>query len=246
MEISNLNEGNFKNVESELVSYPHSPLCNDGDVSDHEQSAAVLPVAVLLIAFNRPQLLAALIERLRLVRPARVYLAIDGPRPSRAGEAGLVNECRALVTAIDWPCEVFTLFRSTNLGCGLGVSSAISWFFTYEERGIILEDDILPDATFFKFCLELLERYQEDERVFSISGCNYVPKAMISRSGEYRFSRLPHVWGWATWRRSWECYEFDMRHWLKRLGVRGLWRGSGRSVPEMFYWARLFHLLSRG
>lgn len=201
--------------------------------------------AVLLIAFNRPDHLATLIERLRVVSPTRIYLAVDGPRPDRAGEHERVQACRDLAASIDWPCAVQTLLQEDNLGCGLGVSTAITWFFAHEERGIILEDDIVPDPSFFPFCTELLDRYQDDTRVFAISGCNFVPPEAISGQGAYRFSQVPHIWGWATWRRSWVQHRLDIEGWRHDLPPHRLWARSGHSLAGALYWAATFELLAR-
>jgi len=202
---------------------------------------------VLVMAFNRPDHLSVLLDRLREVQPERLYVAIDGARAAREGEADRVQACRDLVATVDWPCEVHTLFQDTNLGCGLGVSTAISWLFENEERGIILEDDIIPDPSFFPYCEELLERYEHDDRVFAISGCNLVPPDEQSRPDlPYRFSQVPHIWGWATWRRTWQQHRLDIRDWRQRLPARQLWERSGRSVPGALAWAGTFHMLARG
>ncbi len=210
--------------------------------------ASVEPVVrdpLLLIAFNRPEHLSSLIERLRDTRPARIYLAIDGPRDGHPSDAEMVQACRDLVQRIDWDAEVRTLFQDRNLGCGLGVSTAISWFFEHEERGIILEDDILPESSFFEFCSELLDRYENDERVLAISGCNFVPPEFQERPDlPYRFSRVPHIWGWATWRRSWSLHQLDMHAWSKRLPARKLWKAAGRSPQGFIFWKSIFDLMA--
>ena len=160
--------------------------------------AVTITEPILLLAFNRPDYLAGLIERLREVQPTRIFIAIDGPREDRPEEASKVQACRDLVGTIDWPCEITTLFQESNLGCGLGVSTAITWFFDNVERGIILEDDLEPDPSFFGYCSELLDRYEQDPRVFAISGCNYVPSADQGFPDQsYRFSQVAHIWGWA-------------------------------------------------
>jgi hypothetical protein len=201
---------------------------------------------VLVMAFNRPDHLAVLIDRLREVRPERLFVAIDGPRPARAGEEARVQACRDLVSTVDWPGEVQTLFQESNLGCGRGVSTAITWFFSQVERGIILEDDIIPDPSFFPYCTELLDRYEHDDRVFAISGCNFVPPEHQSRPDlPYRFSQVPHIWGWATWRRSWSQHRLDIAGWRSQLPVTTLLRRVGYSLPSAVYWTSTFELLAR-
>lgn len=202
---------------------------------------------ILVIAFNRPDRLATLLDRLRALQPTRLFVAVDGPREGRAGEAALVQECRDLVSTVDWECEVQTLFQDRNLGCGLGVSTAVTWFLGEVERGIILEDDLVPDPSFFGFCTELLDRYETDERVFAVSGCNYVPASGLTNpDAPYRFSRVPHIWGWATWRRSWTDYRLDISDWRMRLPLSRLWRASGRSPAGTVYWSGVFRTLGRG
>lgn len=203
------------------------------------------PEPVLLIAFNRPDLLAGVIEQVRLVRPPRVYLAVDGPRPDRPQEREQVERCQALADTLDWGCTVHTLFRERNVGCGKGVSGAITWFFEHEERGIILEDDIHAHPSFFAFASELLERYQDDERVFAISGTNFVPPQHIGRGGDYRFSRVPVVWGWATWRRTWERYDFDIAGWQERLPLKRAWHAMGGRTGSLVFWSANFHMMAR-
>ena len=201
---------------------------------------------ILIMAFNRPDHLQVLLQRLREVQPTKVYVAIDGARTHRAGEEAKVQACKDLLATIDWPCEVKTNFQESNLGCGLGVTTAITWFFSNEERGIILEDDIIPDPSYFPYCSELLDRYETDERVFAISGCNFVPPKELSHPDlPYRFSQVPHIWGWATWRRSWDQHNLDIAGWRKQLPVSKLWARSGKSLPGAVYWASTFELLAR-
>lgn len=201
---------------------------------------------ILVMAFNRPDHLAVLLDRLREAEPQRVYVAVDGPRPDRDGEEARVRQCQELVGSINWSCEVHTLFQDSNLGCGLGVTTAISWFFEHEERGIILEDDIIPDLSFFPYCEELLDRYEHDERVFAISGCNFVPPEHQSRPDlPYRFSQVPHIWGWATWRRSWAKHRLDIAGWQDDFSIPTLWSRVDHSIPSTVYWASTFELLAR-
>lgn len=201
---------------------------------------------LLLIAFNRPDHFSQLIERLREIKPARIYVAVDGPREGRLVDSATVPATRELVASIDWTTDVHTLFQESNLGCGLGVSTALNWFFSKEERGIILEDDILPQDSFFEFCSELLDRHSGDPHVLAISGCNFVPPKFISGRSAYRFSRVPHIWGWATWRDKWAIHELDISDWREQMPMRKLWEVSGRSLGGLVFWRSIFNLMAAG
>jgi len=168
---------------------------------------------ILFLVFNRPNTTKQVFEKIREARPPRLYIAADGPRESRKGEEKKCKQVREIVTNVDWDCEVNTLFREVNLGCKSAVSSGIDWFFKHEEMGIILEDDCLPDATFFRFCEELLLQYIDDERVMTISGNNFQPKRRTENS--YYFSKYMHCWGWASWRRAWNHFDLKMKDWPK-------------------------------
>lgn len=159
---------------------------------------------VLLLFFNRPKHAESVLNRLRAVQPARVYVHVDGPRNDKPGEKELVMACRALIDSIDWPCSVKTLIREQNMGLRNGVFDAINWFFAAEELGIVLEDDCLPDLSFFPFCAELLHKYQHDEQVMHIAGSNMAAPAMAGLPASYFASKFSLVWGWASWRRAWQ------------------------------------------
>lgn len=164
---------------------------------------------ILFLVFNRPDTTRLVFEAIRRAKPNRLYVAADGARGDRPGEAEKVEEVKQIVGAVDWPCEVKNLYRDTNKGCKQAVSEAISWFFENEDMGIILEDDCLPDPTFFKFCETLLERYRHDDRIMAICGTNLANTDQMEDS--YYFSGIPHIWGWASWSRVWQEYDVEMR-----------------------------------
>lgn len=170
---------------------------------------APLKTAVLFLVFNRPDTTVQVFEAIRKANPPRLYVAADGPRPEREGESEQVIKVREIATAVDWVCEVKTLFRDKNLGCMNAVSGAITWFFENEEQGIILEDDCLPSQSFFWFCEELLERYKGNDRILIISGYNKQGE-WHSDKMDYFFSNFGGIWGWASWRRAWQYYDEGM------------------------------------
>lgn len=199
---------------------------------------------VLLVAFNRVDTLAEVIRALAPVAPPRVYVAADGPRAGRAGERERCDAVRAMLTALPWRCEVRTRFLDANVGCALGVSGAISWFFEHEEAGVILEDDCVPDPSFLPFCAEVLARHAGDERVMSVLGTR-LARADPAQRASYSFTRFFSAWGWASWRRAWSRYRLEIGDWRAALPVRG------RPLPDLggpsnLGWARKFDTVVRG
>ena len=201
--------------------------------------------AVLFLVFNRPDTPMMAFEAIRQARPPRLYVAADGPRPGRADDWVRCEHVRRIATSVDWPCELRTLFREGNVGCRMAVSGGIDWFFETEEEGIILEDDVVPDASFFPFCEVLLERYRADSTVMMISGnCFHRPDHRLEFS--YFFSRYTYIWGWATWRRAWEHYDRDMTRWPSLRGTDFLRRLGGVQGSHVGYWSRIFQAVHSG
>jgi hypothetical protein len=190
--------------------------------------------AVLLLAFNRPDTTARVFEAIRHARPARLYVAVDGPRSTHPRDALLCAEVKRIVSAVDWPCALHTMFRDENLGCKRGVSAAIDWFFATEEQGIILEDDCLPSGSFFRFCETLLSRFRDDKRVFSVQGNFFGAARKIETS--YLFSKMFYMWGWATWADRWRTVsvqQIDVKR-IRDSIVREKWLGSKLLLQH--YW----------
>jgi hypothetical protein len=171
-----------------------------------------LKTPVALIIFKRPQETERVFAEIRKVKPQKLLVVADGPRADRPGEDQDCDQVRAIIDGVDWDCEVLKNYADINLGCRLRVSSGINWVFEMVEEAIILEDDCLPHPTFFRFAEELLDRYRDDGRIMSISGQN-VQFGRQRTDYSYYFSRYTHSWGWATWRRAWQHFDFDMKLW---------------------------------
>ncbi len=199
---------------------------------------------ILLIVFNRLDTLAPVLSAIRDVHPPRLFVAADGPRANRPGEKEKCDQVREYVLSnIDWPCEVKTRFNEGNLGCGKAVSSAITWFFSEVEEGIILEDDCVPARSFFSYCDELLERYHDDDRVMHIAGHNPLHS---NRAGgaSYYFARVQHCWGWASWRRAWKHYSFNIEGLDRFKAERRLESIFSRKISRD-YWQGIFERMER-
>ncbi|MBC8065707.1 MAG: glycosyltransferase family 2 protein [Chlorobia bacterium] len=196
--------------------------------------------AVMMIVFNRPEQTRQVFQRIREAKPKRLYIAADGPRPGRPDDIDSTSETRKIAQLVDWPCEVKTLFRDSNLGCKTAIKTGLDWFFEQEEEGIVLEDDCVPDPTFFRFASEMLDKYRNDDRIATIAGTNYLLGSQDFEASYY-FTKYLFVWGWASWRRVWKDYDFHIRQWPK-------FRDEGRlhrvfpNRRSLKYWTMVFDL----
>lgn len=166
-----------------------------------------LDLSVLLIFFARPNTLEKVFQEVKKARPSKLFLACDGPRENRESDKENVEKCKQIVSDIDWECEVHTLYREQNEGCGKGPSNAISWAFNYTDKLVILEDDCVPAESFFPYMKELLDRYEFDTRIGMISGFNHL-KDWEAGGNSYFFTKSAATLGWATWKRVWKDYDF--------------------------------------
>jgi hypothetical protein len=203
-------------------------------------------VPVLVLGFNRPDGIRQLFAMLSVIQPEQLFFAVDGPRAGNLDDHERVDQTRKLIELIDWDCDIQTQFQSENLGCARGVTAGIDWFFSKVTEGIILEDDVIPVESFFQFSAELLVRYRDDQRVWCISGSNRLPSGELPPDYSYRFSAIPQVWGWATWRDRWEKYSLDISNWRANgLSHYKLLKTVGYSPSAFAFWSANFDLMAR-
>ena len=195
---------------------------------------------VLFLIFNQPDITKVTFEEIRKAKPKHLYISADGPREDNEND---LIECKAtrdmIMETIDWDCEVYTRFLEKNLGVKKAVSSAITWFLDEVEEGIIIEYDCVPSQSFFLFCQELLERYRYDTRIMTINGSNF-NFGLKSGNASYFYSRLPSVWGWATWKRAWKYWDGELSTYpeFKR---QDLMYGIFKTKKSMNYWYNKFN-----
>lgn len=181
-------------------------------ISDLPMANKAFETPVALIIFNRPELTRKVLEKIREVRPKKLYVISDGPRADKPLDAELVLACRRQIDEIDWDCEIVRDYADKNLGCRERVVTGLSKVFNQEDKAIILEDDCLPSISFFFFTETLLNRYADDARLGSIGGT--LPTGISAPGDEsYFFSQYPMIWGWGTWSRVWKSYDAAILKW---------------------------------
>lgn len=165
-------------------------------------------VPILILAFNRPKYTKALFNKLKELEPTKLYIVCDGPRYDNHNDKILCDQTKEIFENINWPCELKKLYRDINLGCKLSVKDGIDWFFSYEEMGIILEDDCIPNLSFFNFCELMLNKHQLNKEIFQVSGTSYLLNK--DNFNGYFHSFISPIWGWATWKDRWR--EMNLNH----------------------------------
>ena len=194
---------------------------------------------ILFLIFNRPDTTQKVFSRIREIKPKYLFIAADGPRVNKEGEYEKCQQARQIVSNIDWDCEVKLLFRDENLGCKIAVSNAITWFFEHVEQGIILEDDCLAHKSFFTYCETLLDKYKDNEEVMHIGGNNFSYKMNWFKSEQYFFSAYSLIWGWATWRRTWNKFDIELSNYEKLLDSNQISLYL-KTKKEVSYWRERF------
>ena len=192
---------------------------------------------IVLIIFRRPDKTLKVFEKIRQVKPSKLFVICDAPRTEKPDEYEKCEKSRAIIDTIDWDCEVIKNYADTNLGSFRRIPTGLDRVFDQVEEAIILEDDCLPDLSFFQFCEELLNYYRNDQRIIMISGNNF-QLGYQKNQDSYYFSRYTHTWGWATWKRAWKHFDMEMSAWPE-IRDQQLLRTILDSDRDVKYWTSI-------
>lgn len=194
---------------------------------------------VVFIIFNRPDVTQRVFSAIAKARPKKLLVIADGARTNYPDDKQNCKDTRDIIESVDWPCNVLTHYSNINNGCKNQISTGLDWAFTQVKEAIILEDDCLPDISFFRFCDELLEKYRNNGRISMISGDNFQFGKQQPKNSYY-FSKYTHIWGWATWSKSWNNYDQHMYSWPKLRKTNWL-RNILPNKLSIWYWSHIFN-----
>jgi hypothetical protein len=187
---------------------------------------------VLLIMFNRYDETKMVFDKLREAKVKTLYFVCDGPREGNVKDIEEQKKLKQLPEMVDWDCDVHIMFREKNMGCGRGVSSAITWAFENEDRLIILEDDCVPSLPWFAFCNHCLEKYKNDTRVWTINGRSQNENDPSFHGYDYTFTIYTHSAGWATWKRVWDGFDIKIPYMEQFMKEGGFSNISGSRLEQ--------------
>ncbi|WP_440915362.1 glycosyltransferase family A protein [Candidatus Pelagibacter sp.] len=198
-------------------------------------------IPILILGYNRPTHIKKLIISLRNIKPKKIYICLDGSKKN-IEDIKKCNLVKKEINKINWKCVVKKKYNNLNLGCKLSVGKGIEWFFSNNKFGIILEDDCIPNRSFFHFCLLMNKLYKNNKKIFSISGSNFYNGKI---DNDYYFSKYPHCWGWATWSRAWKHYDKNLKFWPKWKKTKN-WNSFHSNLIEKNYWEKIFNKVKSG
>ncbi len=210
----------------------------------NRQILTMLDVPIALVIFNRPESVRRSFARIRAAQPSKLFVISDAARPDCEGEEELVAQSREIAQQVDWPCQVRKIYATENLGCDRRIASGITEAFDEVDRLIVIEDDCVADSSFFGYCQELLQKYQHDQRVMAVSGNNF-QQGIRRTESSYYFSKYPHCWGWATWRRAWQHFDLQMTGW-PQFRDQGHLASVCSSKAEVEYWIKMLDRVYNG
>ncbi|MFC2152001.1 glycosyltransferase family 2 protein [Bacteroidota bacterium] len=155
-------------------------------------------IPIALFTFKRKDTVFRILDRIAQVKPKKIYIISDGPRDEH--EKDIILDVRASIeNYISWDCEIIKNYAEENRGVYRNIGEGAKWVFSLEEKAIFLEDDNLPALTFFKFCQEMLEKYEGDNRILWICGTNYLKEYIPEDGSSYMFTKHMLPCGWASW-----------------------------------------------
>ena len=204
----------------------------------------MLKTPIVLFVFNRPSFAERIFSTIAIIKPSALFIFADGPRENIKDDLILCEQTRKVFDYINWPCKVERIFSKSNIGCRESIPKGLNYAFSLVEECIILEDDCIPEISFFEFCENLLEKYRNETKIMTIGGHRSDgPNEYDSFS--YYFSKYPSIWGWATWKNRWEKYDLRMTEWTELRNTNWL-NNILSSSKEVAYWYNFFDKMQKG
>ena len=203
--------------------------------------------AVVLIIFRRPDTTQRVFQAIRDVRPKQLFIVADGPRSDIRGEREKCQATRRVVAKdnIDWDCKVYRNYADENMGCKHRFVSGLDWVFEQVDEAIILEDDCLPNNSFFRFQDAMIEKYRSDNRIMHVAGTNMGVDRSFEKNSYY-FSKQTFIWGWGTWKRAWKKYDAKIEMWKNLRKEKNIWKDILVNKREIKVRKRLWNRVFKG
>ena len=203
----------------------------------------MIKTPVVIICFNRPIVTKKVFEQIKKKKPTKLFIIMDGPRYKNFEDVKNIKKVKKIFKDINWKCKVYKNFAKKNLGLKERVITGLNWVFKKVDKAIILEDDCYPSDNFFNFCESMLNFYQNNKKVLVITGNNFQKESVDNKS--YYFSKYSHIWGWATWRSTWNLFNDEEKNIQKFLKSKKF-KKINKIIDEQNYWKSMYYQIKQG
>lgn len=198
--------------------------------------------SIALFTHRRPYHTKKILKSLNNLSFKRIYIINDGWRNDL--EKKLVLKVRNIIDRKENFNKVHKLFLNQNIGIRNIFKIGLDWIFNNEKKIIILEDDTLPNKSFFKFCDKLLIKYKNKNKISMICGTNFKSSLTNKSKNSYFFSKYSFIWGWATWKDRWALYDNQLKKWNEYKNSKSFSKYFANN-NEMKFWKNNFDYLSK-
>ena len=196
-------------------------------------------IPIVYVCFNRPELTKKTFECIKKIKPSKLFLILDGPRKNNKRDKINCLKVKKIIQNINWKCKLYKNFSKENLGLKNRFFTGLDWVFSSANEAIILEDDCLPHKDFFYFCEAMLKKYKNSNKVKFITGNNFQNPKKMEISEDYYFSKYSHIWGWATWKKTWLDVNRNDTFWKKKI-FDSNFEMMKSSTKEKKYWKNMY------
>lgn len=198
-------------------------------------------IPILFIFFDRQDTTLRVLCAIKDIKPKKLFIYCDGTRDNDFEEKRIIEVRNKVLDFIDWDCDLKVNFERKNKGICLGPYSAIKWFFSFVDKGIVLEHDCLPSSDFFSYCKECLLKYEYTSNIMLIGGNCY--QANSKNYDSYYFTKYMYGWGFATWKRVVDKYQIEWEH--SDIEILNVVKKRCCCKKEITYWNSIFKPLIR-
>ncbi len=195
-------------------------------------------VPIILFVYNRPEHTKKTVDSLQrnnLARDSSLFIFSDGPR--KGSDQKKINEVRSFIHKIDGFKSIEIEESKINKGLANSVIEGVTKVLKKFHKAIILEDDIVCSSDYLTYMNEALNKYVNNNRIFSISGYSFPINIPAEYDGDVYVLPRASTWGWGTWIDRWERVDWNVTDYDKfiqnKLAQRRFNQGGEDLTPML-------------
>lgn len=167
---------------------------------------------ILLFTYKRVITLKKTVDALKrndLAIESDLFVFSDGPKDQK--EEKEIYAVRGFLRTIKGFKNVSIVESETNKGLASSIISGVTEIMKFSDRVIVLEDDLLTTPNFLVFMNKALKEYENDEKIFSVSGYSFNLNNGDTVPTKTYFLNRGWSWGWGTWKKNWDNIDWQVK-----------------------------------